>query len=268
MERYGGLRPYTPPREPARHLARRVRRRVRRGRAVPAHPAPAHHRAPLPARRPARAARRTSRSHSDVWFATHAQIADVARAQLTVPEEHVMSDITTRARERRPRPGSPGSSARRSSPARSATPSSGWTGPCTAPSPRSSPSQFFAKGDPTAALLSTLAVFAVGFVMRPVGGALLGAYADRHGRKKGLTLTIGLMAGRGVRHRGLPDLRGDRRRRSAGPAAGPAGAGLLRGRRVRLVLLVPGRVGGAAAARLRRAPGSRSRSARARSSPR
>ena len=56
-------------------------------------------------------------------------------------------------------------------------------------------SQFFAKGDPAAALLSTLAVFAVGFVMRPVGGALLGAYADRHGRKKGLTLTIGLMAG-------------------------------------------------------------------------
>ena len=57
-------------------------------------------------------------------------------------------------------------------------------------------SQFFAKGDPTAALLATLAVFAVGFVMRPIGGALLGAYADRHGRKKGLTLTIGLMAGR------------------------------------------------------------------------
>jgi MHS family alpha-ketoglutarate permease-like MFS transporter len=55
-------------------------------------------------------------------------------------------------------------------------------------------SQFFPPGDETAALLSTLAVFAVGFVMRPVGGALLGAYADRHGRKKGLTLTIGLMA--------------------------------------------------------------------------
>ncbi len=56
-------------------------------------------------------------------------------------------------------------------------------------------SQFFAKGDPAAALLSTLAVFAVGFVMRPIGGALLGAYADRHGRKKGLMLTIALMAG-------------------------------------------------------------------------
>ncbi|GAB3003824.1 MFS transporter [Amycolatopsis acidiphila] len=54
--------------------------------------------------------------------------------------------------------------------------------------------QFFAKGNDTAALLSTLAVFAVGFVMRPVGGAVLGAYADRFGRKKGLTLTISLMA--------------------------------------------------------------------------
>ncbi|MER6689499.1 MFS transporter [Streptomyces minutiscleroticus] len=56
---------------------------------------------------------------------------------------------------------------------------------------------FFPKGDGAAALLSTLAVFAVGFVMRPVGAAVLGAYADRKGRKKGLTLTIGLMAGAG-----------------------------------------------------------------------
>ncbi|MHA6630197.1 MFS transporter [Pseudonocardia sichuanensis] len=56
-------------------------------------------------------------------------------------------------------------------------------------------SQFFAPGDETVALLSTLAVFAVGFVMRPIGGAVLGAYADRHGRKKGLMLTISLMAG-------------------------------------------------------------------------
>ncbi|HEY0573905.1 MAG TPA: MFS transporter [Pseudonocardia sp.] len=55
--------------------------------------------------------------------------------------------------------------------------------------------QFFPRGDPTAALLATLAVFAAGFLMRPIGGALLGAYADRHGRKKALTLTIGLMAG-------------------------------------------------------------------------
>lgn len=55
--------------------------------------------------------------------------------------------------------------------------------------------QFFAPGSPTTALLSTLAIFAVGFVMRPVGGAVLGAYGDRHGRKKSLTLTISLMAG-------------------------------------------------------------------------
>jgi MHS family alpha-ketoglutarate permease-like MFS transporter len=53
---------------------------------------------------------------------------------------------------------------------------------------------FFPKGDPIAALLATLAIFAVGFVMRPVGAAIMGAYADRHGRKKGLVLTIGMMA--------------------------------------------------------------------------
>lgn len=56
-------------------------------------------------------------------------------------------------------------------------------------------SQFFGSDDPTVNLLSTLAIFAVGFVMRPIGGAVLGAYADRNGRKKGLTLTIALMAG-------------------------------------------------------------------------
>lgn len=55
--------------------------------------------------------------------------------------------------------------------------------------------QFFGSDDPAVNLLSTLAIFAVGFVMRPIGGAVLGAYADRHGRKKGLTLTIALMAG-------------------------------------------------------------------------
>ncbi|MBU7597728.1 MFS transporter [Streptomyces sp. P38-E01] len=56
---------------------------------------------------------------------------------------------------------------------------------------------FFPKSEGAVGLLATLAVFAVGFVMRPVGAAVLGAYADRVGRKKGLTLTIGLMAGSG-----------------------------------------------------------------------
>jgi MHS family alpha-ketoglutarate permease-like MFS transporter len=44
-------------------------------------------------------------------------------------------------------------------------------------------------------LLSTFAVFAVGFFMRPVGGLLMGAIADRHGRRTALTVTILLMGG-------------------------------------------------------------------------
>lgn len=42
-------------------------------------------------------------------------------------------------------------------------------------------------------LLGAFTVFAVGFVMRPVGGLVLGAYADRQGRRAALTLTITLM---------------------------------------------------------------------------
>ncbi|MGN6124019.1 MAG: MFS transporter [Sphingomonas oligoaromativorans] len=52
---------------------------------------------------------------------------------------------------------------------------------------------FFPKADQTAQLLNTAAVFAVGFVMRPVGGWLMGAFADRQGRKAGLTLSVVLM---------------------------------------------------------------------------
>ena len=52
---------------------------------------------------------------------------------------------------------------------------------------------FFPKGSPTAQLLSTAAVFAVGFVMRPVGAWIMGIYADRKGRKAGLSLSVGLM---------------------------------------------------------------------------
>jgi MHS family alpha-ketoglutarate permease-like MFS transporter len=54
---------------------------------------------------------------------------------------------------------------------------------------------FFPKGDTTAQLLSAAAVFAVGFLMRPVGGWWLGVYADRHGRKAALSLSVLLMAG-------------------------------------------------------------------------
>lgn len=54
---------------------------------------------------------------------------------------------------------------------------------------------FFPKGDSTAQLLQSAAVFAVGFLMRPIGGWLMGVYADRHGRKAGLTLSVSLMCG-------------------------------------------------------------------------
>jgi MHS family alpha-ketoglutarate permease-like MFS transporter len=52
---------------------------------------------------------------------------------------------------------------------------------------------FFPKGDLTAQLLGTAAVFAVGFLMRPIGAYVMGRYADTHGRKAGLALSVGLM---------------------------------------------------------------------------
>ncbi|GAO40371.1 putative major facilitator superfamily transporter [Sphingomonas changbaiensis NBRC 104936] len=52
---------------------------------------------------------------------------------------------------------------------------------------------FFPAEDRTAQLLSAAAVFAVGFLMRPIGGWLMGVYADRQGRKAGLTLSVSLM---------------------------------------------------------------------------
>jgi MHS family alpha-ketoglutarate permease-like MFS transporter len=56
-------------------------------------------------------------------------------------------------------------------------------------------SSFFPKGDRTAELLSTAAVFAVGFFMRPIGGWFFGRYADRHGRKAAMVLSVLLMCG-------------------------------------------------------------------------
>ena len=53
---------------------------------------------------------------------------------------------------------------------------------------------FFPTGSKLSSVLLAVATFGVGFVMRPVGAAVLGAYADRVGRKAALTATIGLMA--------------------------------------------------------------------------
>ena len=52
---------------------------------------------------------------------------------------------------------------------------------------------FFPAGSEYASLLLAMATFGVGFFMRPVGGILIGLYADRHGRKAALQLIILLM---------------------------------------------------------------------------
>lgn len=54
---------------------------------------------------------------------------------------------------------------------------------------------FFPAGDRTAQLLSTAAIFAVGFLMRPLGAWVMGMYADHHGRKAGLALSVAMMGG-------------------------------------------------------------------------
>jgi MHS family alpha-ketoglutarate permease-like MFS transporter len=53
---------------------------------------------------------------------------------------------------------------------------------------------FFPKGDQTAQLLQAAAVFAVGFLMRPIGAWLMGLYADRAGRLTALTASVALMS--------------------------------------------------------------------------
>jgi len=52
---------------------------------------------------------------------------------------------------------------------------------------------FFPAGSTTAQLMNTAAIFAVGFLMRPIGGWLMGLYADKVGRKKALMASVYLM---------------------------------------------------------------------------
>jgi len=53
---------------------------------------------------------------------------------------------------------------------------------------------FFPSGSEFAQLMSALMTFGAGFLMRPLGAIVLGAYIDHHGRRAGLLLTLGLMA--------------------------------------------------------------------------
>ena len=55
-------------------------------------------------------------------------------------------------------------------------------------------SSFFPNNDPTAQLINTAGIFAVGFIMRPVGGYIFGKIADSHGRKTAMTLSVLLMS--------------------------------------------------------------------------
>ncbi|NYE63370.1 MHS family citrate/tricarballylate:H+ symporter-like MFS transporter [Duganella sp. 1224] len=53
---------------------------------------------------------------------------------------------------------------------------------------------FFPAGDELASLMLTFMTFGAGFLMRPLGAIFLGAYVDRVGRRRGLIVTLALMA--------------------------------------------------------------------------
>jgi len=53
---------------------------------------------------------------------------------------------------------------------------------------------FFPSGNPFTSLMLSLMTFGAGFLMRPLGAIVLGAYTDRHGRRAGLILTLSLMS--------------------------------------------------------------------------
>lgn len=53
---------------------------------------------------------------------------------------------------------------------------------------------FFPRGNEYASLILTFATFGAGFLMRPLGAVILGSYIDRIGRRRGLIVTLGIMA--------------------------------------------------------------------------
>ena len=101
---------------------------------------------------------------------------------------------------------------------------------------------FFPSDSETASLLSSLAVYGVAFLFRPVGGMVLGAFADRNGRRAALSLTVVLMGVSTTLVALLPTY-AQRRLPRPGPAH-PAAlrAGVLGRRRVDGHVRVPRRV--------------------------
>ncbi|VDZ95229.1 citrate-proton symporter [Salmonella enterica subsp. enterica] len=80
---------------------------------------------------------------------------------------------------------------------------------------------FFPAESEFASLMLTFAVFGSGFLMRPVGAIVLGAYIDRIGRRKGLDGDTGDYGLRYVAHRPRPRLPNDRPGSACVGAVGP-----------------------------------------------
>ena len=66
---------------------------------------------------------------------------------------------------------------------------------------------FYPESDGTFALMLTFATFAISYLIRPLGGMVLGSYADRKGRKNALTLTLHADDARHPHHGGGSHLR-------------------------------------------------------------
>ena len=92
---------------------------------------------------------------------------------------------------------------------------------------------FFPASDPALGVLLSLAVFGVGFVARPIGAVAFGRFADRHGRRPAMLLTIWLMTAATVAIACLPTTR----------QVGPVAAWLLVACRVVQGLCFGGEVG-------------------------
>ena len=92
---------------------------------------------------------------------------------------------------------------------------------------------FFPNASPTVQLLNTFGIYALGFMIRPVGGWVLGVYADQAGPKAALTLSVTLMCAGSLLIAVSPTYATHRHRRAGLAAGRPADAGHFARRRIR-----------------------------------
>ena len=118
---------------------------------------------------------------------------------------------------------------------------------------------FFPTNDPTTSLLLTFGTFGLTFLARPIGGVLLGTYADRYGRKASLLLSIAMMTFGTLAVALMPTFDADRRAGAAARHRRAPGAGLFGRRRVRQLDRVPGRAHAGHGAALSQAGNSQAR---------